>query len=89
MRIDRQLKISLPQQLTEKKSSAAIGEITFQDSMLILPSTLEQKRQAVQKAKRDQTKATENLGKLRADLKSFDVDSPANGTIYYGLSNDG
>lgn len=89
MRIDRQLKISLPQQLTEKKSSAAIGEITFQDSMLILPSTLEQKRQAVQKAKRDQTKAAENLGKLRADLKSFDVVSPANGTIYYGLSKDG
>jgi len=89
MRIDRQLKISLPQQLTERKSAAAIGEITFKDSMLVLPRTLEQKRHAVQKAKRDQNKAAENLEKLKADLKSFDVISPADGTLYYGLSKDG
>ena len=89
MRIDRQLKVSLPQQLAEKKSAAAIGEITFQDSMLVLPRTLEQKRHAVKKAKRDQTKAEENLRKLKTDLKSFEVTSPADGTLYYGMSKDG
>ncbi|MED6299934.1 MAG: hypothetical protein VX860_07565 [Verrucomicrobiota bacterium] len=89
MRIDRQLKITLPQELVAKKSVASIGEITFQDSMLILPRTLEQKRHAVQKARRDQTKAEENLKKLKADLKSFEVVSPADGTLYYGLSKDG
>ena len=89
MRIDRQLKISLPQQLTSKKSTAAIGEIAFQDSMFVLPRTLEQKRHAVQKAKRDQAKAEENLKKLKTDLESFAIVSPANGTLYYGLSKDG
>ena len=89
MSINRQLKISLPQQLISKKSTAVIGEITFQDSMLVLPRTLEQKRHSVQKAKRDQAKAEENLKKLKTDLKSFEIVSPANGTLYYGLSKDG
>jgi len=89
MSIDRQLKISLPQQLTSKKSTAVIGEITFQDSMLVLPRTLEQKRHSVQKAKRDQAKAEENLKKLKTDLESFAMVSPVNGTLYYGLSKDG
>lgn len=89
MSINRQLKISLPQQLISKKSTAVIGEITFQDSMLVLPRTLEQKRHSVQKAKRDQAKAEENLKKLKTDLESFEIVSPANGTLYYGLSKDG
>lgn len=89
MRIARNLKILLPRQRVANKADTETADINFFYAMQNLPRTLEQKRYALEKARRDRVTAVKNLKNLKADLASFDIHSPADGIVYYGLSRRG
>ncbi|MCP4846623.1 MAG: hypothetical protein GY899_01580 [Verrucomicrobiaceae bacterium] len=89
MRIDRDIKINLPRQKDSNRSGAEAADLNFAYTIQSLPRVLEQKRYALEKAKRDRTKALRTLKNLKADLASFDVRSPVDGILYYGLSRRG
>ena len=89
MRIARDLKILMPRQRVASKADAEAADINFFHTIQNLPRLLEQKRYALEKARRDRAKAVKNLKNLKADLASFDIRSPAEGIVYYGLSKRG
>ena len=89
MRIDRDIQITLPRQKDSKKTDAETADINFSYAIQSLQRILEQKQYALEKARRDRTTALKNLKNLKADLTSFDVRSPVDGIVYYGLSKHG
>ncbi len=89
MRIDRDIQVTLPRQKDSRKTNAETNDINYSYTIQSLPRILEQKRHALEKAQRDRTKALRTLRNLKADLASFDVRSPADGIVYYGLSRRG
>ena len=89
MRIDRELKITLPEQLKSNRAQNEMNEITHQDAMINLPRTLQQKRFDFEKSRRDLNKIEENLEKMKTDLNSFNVTSPTDGVLFYGMNKDG
>jgi HlyD family secretion protein len=89
MRIARNLKILLPRQRVATKADTEAADINFSYTIQNLPRILEQKRYALEKARRDRATAIKNLKNLKADLVSFDIRSPADGMVYYGLSKRG
>ncbi|MBD28747.1 MAG: hypothetical protein CMO38_05815 [Verrucomicrobiaceae bacterium] len=90
MRIDRELKITLPEQLAANKSLHEMAQITHADAMINLPRALQQKQFALKKARLDRTKASEKLDQMKQDLKKIGgVTAPVNGTLFYGICKAG
>ncbi len=90
MRIARELKITLPEQLASNRAQFEMAQITHADAMLNLPRALQQKQFTLQKARIDQKKASEKLDQMKKDLEKIGgVTSPVNGTIFYGMSKGG
>jgi len=89
MRIDRDIKILLPRQRVANKANNETAGINYSYNIQNLPRILEQKRYALEKARRDRITAVKNLKNLKADLASFEIRSPADGIVYYGLSRRG
>ena len=89
MRIDRELKITLPEQLKSNQAQNEMNEITHQDAMINLPRTLQQKKFDFEKSRRNLNKIEENLEKMKTDLNSFNVTSPTDGVLFYGMNKDG
>jgi HlyD family secretion protein len=89
MRSNRELKVLIPRQRIANKAAVESGNLSYGDTVHNLPRLLEQKRFAVEKARRDRVIAVTKLRDLKADLASFDVRSPADGIVYYGISKNG
>ena len=83
------LKTSLPreyQSLSDRVKSAAIS---WDKSSKSLPQSLKKKHLEVEKMKRDQTEASEQLEEMKKDLASFSIKAPHDGIVYYGASTRG
>ena len=89
MRIDRELKINLPEKLKSSSAQNEMNEIDHKDAMINLPRALQQKKFSYEKSGRDLKKIEDSLKKMKADLNSFDVTSPVNGVLFYGMNKDG
>ena len=89
MRIDRDIQVTLPRQKDSRKTDAETNDLNYSYTIQSLPRILEQKRHALEKARLDRAKALKALKNLKTDLASFDVRSPADGIVYYGLSRRG
>ena len=89
MRSDRELKVIIPRQRIANKAAVESGELSYGDTVHSLPRLLEQKRFAVAKARRDRSTAVTKLRDMKTDLAAFDVRSPADGIVYYGISKNG
>ncbi len=89
MRAEREIKVIIPRHRVANKAETESATLVYDDAVGGLPRALQQKRFAVEKAKRDREVAVRKLRDLRADLASFDVRSPADGIVYYGMSRNG
>lgn len=85
----RTLETYLPrehQTFSDRVKSSTIAWEKFSKS---LPQSLKKKRLEVEKMKRDQSEASENLDDLKKDLASFAIKAPHDGIVYYGASTRG
>ena len=85
----RTLNTSLPREHQSLRDRAKTAEIAWEKLSKSLPQSLNKKRLEVEKMKRDQKEASENLADMKKDLAAFTIRAPHNGIVYYGANTRG
>lgn len=86
---ERTIKVTLPRQAETLTDAAKDATITLAASEEELPRKLKLATIALETAKIGFTREQENLTKLEADRKFFEIKTPAAGWFYYGTIEDG
>jgi HlyD family secretion protein len=86
---DQTLKVDLPRQEQKLRESAVKLAIDLEKARALLPLSINQKRLALAKLKRDQAKSAERLADLRHDRDAMTVHAPTDGLVYYGRCDRG
>lgn len=86
---DYNVKVNLP--MTDAKVTAdwATAQAVWKKTQQTLPRSLEAKRLAIAKMRKDREESNEKFAELVADRGKLVVKSPATGVVYYGTVNRG
>ena len=80
----RTLEKTIPEQSVDLERAFDSAKLSFETAKLNLPRTLEEKRHAVAKQKRQDAETDKKLTELEADAKWLEFKSPADGRVFYG-----
>lgn len=86
---DYNKKVNLPMMDAKVASDWKTAQATWKKTQQTLPRSLESKRLAVEKMRKDREDSDEKFAELQADRKKLVVKSPATGVVYYGTVNRG
>ena len=79
----------IPRQAVDLRRAFEEAKLAYETGQLILPRSLEEKKLAVAKAKREDAHAAQKLAELEADGAFFELKSPVDGIAYHGeVTND-
>lgn len=85
----RTLNTTLPREQQSLRDKAKSAEIAWEKLSKSLPQSLNKKRLEVERMKRDQKEANENLADMKKDLAAFSIRAPHDGIVYYGANTRG